>query len=106
MNDMPQSEPAGQEQMASVQQARRLGPPYHERVARTPRDMQAAAVSGALVRHLVHHIVNIWAFAIWLGLGFGDSSAISGYDLMRVIVRAKARAQTSRLPWPREEPHA
>ena len=26
MNDMPQSEPAGQEQMASVQQARRLGP--------------------------------------------------------------------------------
>ena len=26
MNDMPQSEPAGQEQVASVQQARRLGP--------------------------------------------------------------------------------
>ena len=27
MNDMPQSEPADQEQMVSVQQARRLGPP-------------------------------------------------------------------------------
>ena len=27
MNDMPQSEPTGREQMASVQQARRLGPP-------------------------------------------------------------------------------
>ena len=27
MNDMPQSEPADLEQMVSVQQARRLGPP-------------------------------------------------------------------------------
>ena len=34
MNDMPQSEPAGQEQMASVQQAR-LGPSSTARVART-----------------------------------------------------------------------
>ena len=33
MNDMPQSESAGQEQMVSVQQARRLGPS----TTRTPR---------------------------------------------------------------------
>lgn len=46
-NYMSQSEPAGHKQMTSVQQARRLGPLP---VARTPRDLPGAPVSGAIDR--------------------------------------------------------
>ena len=56
MNDMLQSEPAGQEQMAPVQQERRLGPPHD------------APVSAAIVRHGYKHGVctlQFWQPAVY-----------------------------------------